>query len=108
MIVVETELRPTLGRVNSMSDDMSRATSLVAAQAERADQLFERVAGRVDRLSLLTEDAVVEPMRQGAALLQGLRVALAVLRGGESGQSGGPAASEPAGEEEGEKALSVG
>ena len=47
--VVETELKPALGsRVNDMSDDLNRATSLAVAQVERADQLFakSRRAGR--------------------------------------------------------------
>ncbi len=81
--VVEKEIRPTLGRVNAMSEDMSRATSLAAVQAERFDQLFARLVEQVDRFSDLTEDAVVEPMRRGAALLQGLKVVMAVLRGVE-------------------------
>ncbi len=87
--VVEKEIKPTLGRVNAMSEDISRATSLAAVQAERADRLFARVAERVDHFSVLTEDTVVEPLRQGAALLRGLRVALAVLCGAErTGASG--------------------
>ena len=87
--VVEKEIRPTLGRVNAMSEDMSRATSLAAVQAERFDKLFARLAEQVDHFSELTEDAVVEPMRRGAALLQGLKVVMAVLRGVERA---GPAA----------------
>ena len=81
--VVEKEIRPTLGRVNAMSEDMSRATSLAAVQAERFDKLFARLVEQVDHFSELTEDAVVEPMRRGAALLQGLKVVMAVLRGVE-------------------------
>ena len=78
--VVETEIKPTLGRVNDMSGDVNRATSLAVAQVERADQLFARVAERVDNVTLVAQDVVVEPVRQGAALLQGLRVAIATLR----------------------------
>ena len=69
--VVETEIKPTLGRVNAMSEDMSRATALAAVQAERFDKLGERMTVYVDQLLELTEDTVIEPMRRGAALLRG-------------------------------------
>ncbi len=89
--VVETEIKPTLGRVNAMSEDMSRATALAAVQAERFDKLGERMTVYVDQLSELTEDTVIEPMRRGAALLRGLRVVMAVLRGAQRTGSGGEA-----------------
>lgn len=79
--VIELELKPALDRVNAMGGDMNRATSLAVAQVERADQLFARVAERVDRITVVTQDAVIEPFRQGSALLEGFRVALGVLRG---------------------------
>jgi hypothetical protein len=91
--VIETEIKPALGRVNDMSGDINRATSLAVAQVERADELFAKVADRVDRVTLVAQDAVVEPFRHGAALLQGVRVAIAVLReaSGPSGPSTAPA-----------------
>ena len=89
--VVETEIKPTLGRVNAMSEDMSRATALAAVQAERFDKLGERMTVYVDQLSELTEDTVIEPMRRGAALLRGLRVVMAVLRGAQRTGSSGEA-----------------
>ena len=87
--VMETELKPALDRVNAMGGDMNRATSLAVAQVERADQLFARVAERVDSVTAVTQDAVIEPFRHGSALLEGFRVALSVLRGSPSpGQPG--------------------
>ena len=85
--VIETELKPALDRVNAMGGDMNRVTSLAVAQVERADQLFARVAERVDRVSVITQDAVIEPFRHGSAVLEGLRVALSVLRGAPSPSS---------------------
>ena len=79
--VIETELKPTLTRVNKMGADMSRASSLAVAQMERVDQLFGRLAERLDRVTLVTQDALIEPFRQGSALLEGFRVALSSLRG---------------------------
>ena len=106
VVVVETEIKPALGRVNAMSGDMNRATSLAVAQVERADQLFARVADRVDRVTLVAQDAVIEPFRQGAALLHGLRVALGVLREA-AGPSRAPAKA-PGPDGEDEEALFIG
>ena len=78
---VEKEIKPALNRVNAMSGDVNRATSLAVAQLERVDQLFGQVAKRFDHLMAVAQDAVVAPARQGVALLQGMRAALAALRG---------------------------
>ena len=101
---VEKELQPALSRVNAMSGDANRATSLAVAQLERADQLFARLTERFDYLMTLTQDAVVEPVRQGAALLQGLRAALAAFLG--ETRSAGTRPAEPTGEDE--EALFIG
>lgn len=89
--VIELELKPALDRVNAMGGDMNRATSLAVAQVERADQLFARVAERVDRITVVTQDAVIGPFRQGSAILKGLRVALGVLRGASTASQEPPA-----------------
>jgi hypothetical protein len=82
---VEREIQPTLNKINSMSSDSARATSLAVAQIERADQLFAQLAQRADHLMAVAQEAVVEPVRQGVTLLQALRAGLTALRGvGES------------------------
>ena len=78
--LVETEIKPTLARVDAVAAEVTRATTLAVAQVERADQLFARLAERIDHVTTVAQDAVVEPFRQGSALLQGFRVALSVLR----------------------------
>ena len=87
--VIETEIKPTLGRVNEMSGDVTRVTALAVAQAERVDQLVEDVVGRADRVTLVAHDALIRPVQQGAALFEGLRAALTALKGvgGSSGAS---------------------
>ena len=102
---VENEIQPALKRVNTISGDAERAASLAVAQVERADQLFALFAQRVDHLMDIAQEAVVEPVRQGAALLQGLRVALRALRG--AGEPV-PDAPEEATSDEDEEALFIG
>ena len=101
---VEQEIKPALNRVNAMSGDMNRATSLAVAQLERVDQLLGQFSGRADHLMTLAQDALVAPVRQGVALLQGMRAALAALR---SVVGGAPSeAAEPVGDDE--EALFIG
>ena len=95
---VDHEIEPALKRVNAISGDAERAVSLAVAQVERADQLFARFADRIDHLMDITQEAVIEPVRQGVALLHGLRTAIAALRGRDdepaSETAGAPAADE--------------
>lgn len=77
---VEKEILPVVERVNAVSSDVTRATSLAVAQIERADQLFARFAVRAERVMTLGQDAVFEPVRRSAALIQALRAALEALR----------------------------
>ena len=103
---VEQEIQPTLTKINSMSGDTARATSLAVAQIERADQLFSQIAERVDHLMTVAEEAVVEPVRQGVALLQALRAGLAALRGVGEPRSRSEHPTERAGEDD--EALFIG
>ena len=77
---VEKDIQPVIDRVNAVSGDVTRATSLAIAQIERADQLFARFAMRADQLMAVGQDAVLEPVRRSAALIQALRAALEALR----------------------------
>ena len=54
---VEKEIKPALIRVNEISGDMNRATSLAVAQLERVDELLGQFAGRADNLMTLAQDA---------------------------------------------------
>ena len=90
---VEKEIKPALIRVNEISGDMNRATSLAVAQLERVDELLGQFAGRADNLMTLAQDALVTPVRQGVALLQGMRAVLAALRDVVGGASSGSAES---------------
>ena len=93
---VEKEILPVIDRVNTVSGDITRATSLAVAQIERADQLFARFAVRAERLMTVGQDAVIEPVRRSAALIQALRAVLESLRG----NAGKPPEKTPADEEQ--------
>jgi len=77
---IEKEIKPALDRVNDATGDVTRATSLAVAQLERVDQLFGQLTERVEHLMTVGQDAVVEPLRKGVAVLAGLKAAVTALR----------------------------
>jgi hypothetical protein len=77
---IETELAPMFGHVNAIGRDASRAATLAAAQVERADRLFADLVQNVEQLMRTVQTAVGGTAREGAAIMAGLRAAIAVLR----------------------------
>lgn len=77
--LVEQDIQPMVERMQSMSGDAARVTSLAVAQVERADKIFSQAAERLEHLMTVAQDALVDPVRQGLALFQGLRAGLVAL-----------------------------
>jgi uncharacterized protein YoxC len=77
---VRREIRPLLEKATKMTDDAMRATALALAQVERIDELMGRTVERIDDVFSIVHDTVVRPLRQGTALVAGLRAALAFFR----------------------------
>lgn len=86
---VETEMKPLAESLNAIARDAARATALAAVQVERVDKLFSDLTVRLEQTAAILK-AVVTPLRDGAAILAGVRAALAVLKDltGRSGGSG--------------------
>ena len=74
--MVEREIGPALGRVDTISADVARAAALTVAQVERVDKVVGQLAAGADEAMAAARDSVVEPVRQGGAFLVGLRAAL--------------------------------
>lgn len=73
---LERDVSPIMDRLNAMSVDASRATSLAALQVEKIDRLVTDVSTRVDRTLVAAERALVAPAREGAALVAAFKAAL--------------------------------
>ena len=87
--VVEHEIRPTLARVDAVSSDVARVTSLASNQAERLDQIASHLINKIDEILTAADRSVFAPLKQGAGFLFGLRAALLAFRG-ESSQPQDP------------------
>jgi len=76
----EHDLKPFFGHMNAIGRDASRTASLATAQVERVDQLFADLADRIDQSLNLVQTTVTAPVREGAAIMAGLRAMLNSLR----------------------------
>ena len=87
MDVVEQEVRPILGHLNTIGRDASRAASLAAVQVERVDRMFALLAERLDETLTTIQATVVRPAREVGALISGLRTALGFIREFKAGRA---------------------
>lgn len=87
MDVVEQEVRPILGHLNTIGRDASHAASLAAAQVERVDHLFGMLVTRLDETLTTLQSTVARPAREAAAVMAGVKTALAFLRDFRAGRA---------------------
>ena len=77
---LEREAKPLFAHLDAIGRDAARATSVAAAQVERADGLFADVAQRVESTMDSVQSAMSMPAREGAAILAGVRAAFSSLQ----------------------------
>ena len=75
------EVKPLIEKTNRLVDEASRATALATAQVERVERLLTSTSDRVDETLGVLQGAILQPVRQGAALVTAVRAALSVIRG---------------------------
>ena len=76
---VEREMRPLFVHLDEIASDVSRVTSLAAAQVDRADRLTALFAQRVEQALDLVQDGLLGSAREGRALVSAFRAAFAAL-----------------------------
>ncbi len=74
------DVRPVLEKANRVAEDASRVAALAVVQAERVDLLIRSTAARIDETFRLLQSAVIEPIRQGTAIVTALRAAFSAVR----------------------------
>ena len=75
-----TEIRPLIQKANKVADDAVRVSALALTQVERVDQLLATTAMRVDDTLQIVQESLIAPVKQGAAVMAGLKAAIAVFR----------------------------
>jgi hypothetical protein len=77
---IEPQVQPLVASINAIARDASRISSLAAGQVERVDGLLTELTGRIEQTAVTLQDAVLKPLREGTALLAGVRAVLEVFR----------------------------
>jgi uncharacterized protein YoxC len=70
---LEETIRPIVVNVQRISEDAARATAIATAQVERAEQIMDGVARRVDETMTAVQETILGPARSGWAVVQTVR-----------------------------------
>lgn len=77
---LKREVHPLVEKANRIADDASRVSAMAVVQAERIDALVQQTTARVDETFGVLQTAVIEPIRQGTAILSAIRAGVAAIR----------------------------
>lgn len=76
---LQREITPLVAKVGAIADEAQRAAALATRQVERVDALVGDVTRRVQETGNAIHSMVTGPVRQGGAVVSGLRAALTAL-----------------------------
>lgn len=74
------DVKPLIEKANRIADDAARISALATVQVERVDRLLEATTVRVDETLSILQQAIIEPVKHGAALITAFRVGFAAFR----------------------------
>lgn len=77
---LKRDVQPLMVKANRIADDAGRVSALAVVQAERIDALIQQTTARVDETFGVLQTAVIEPIRQGTAILSAIRAGVAAVR----------------------------
>jgi tetrahydromethanopterin S-methyltransferase subunit B len=78
---IQRGIKPVVSNLTSVSGDAARAATLAADQVARLEQLVGDLVRRADETMTTVQRFVQGPARDGAAVVAGVRAAIAALRG---------------------------
>jgi len=84
---VETEVKPVMGHIQAITRDASRVTSLAVSQVERADELLSNSIQRIEHTLATVQSLVLGALREGNALMMGVRAVMAAISAFQRRQS---------------------
>ena len=76
----EQDVRPIVINLQKMSEEAARASAQAAAQVDRLDALVSGIARRVEDTAATLQQTILQPARDGLALLSGLKSLIAGFR----------------------------
>jgi hypothetical protein len=76
---LEQDLRPVVSNLQAITAEAARATTLAAAQIERADRMFADLARRAEQV-MSAVPSLLGPAGKGFAFINGIKAALAAIQ----------------------------
>ena len=76
------EIRPLIAKATAIADEASKTAALTTAQVQKIDRLVTDLSKRVDETSVVVQQAIVTPAREGLAILAALKAAIGAIRMG--------------------------
>jgi hypothetical protein len=77
---VERDMKPLAENLDAITRDAARISGMAADQMERVDRLVTDLSFRLERTATTVQDAILRPLRDGAALMTGVKAALDAFR----------------------------
>lgn len=77
---VEREVRPLIAHATDVAEQAKRSAALANQQVERIDRMMADVTGRVTETVEILQRTVIAPIREGSAVIAGLKAGFEVLR----------------------------
>jgi hypothetical protein len=77
---VEREMKPLAESINTIARDAARISSLATGQVERIDRLVTDITTRLEQTATTVQDAILKPLRDGAAIMSGVKAAIGAIR----------------------------
>jgi hypothetical protein len=75
------DIRPLIARASAIADEAQKTATIAAAQAQKIDRLVTDLARRVDETSLVVQQAIIRPAREGMAIVAALKAGFGALQG---------------------------
>jgi hypothetical protein len=86
---LQEDVRPIVANLQTVAAEAARATASVASQVERSELMLTDLSRRVDETVAALQQSILTPARNGFAIVQGIKAALAAFRAGPRPRSRG-------------------
>jgi hypothetical protein len=78
---LQQDVKPLVARVSAIADEASKTATIATAQAAKIDRLVTDLTRRIDETSVVVQQAVITPAREGLAIVAAIKAGLGALRG---------------------------
>lgn len=78
---LQQDVRPIVENLQTMSADAARVTSKAAAQVDRLEKVIADLSVTIDQTATAVHDTIIRPVREGMAILDGIKAAFSVFWG---------------------------